>query len=162
MAETTLPGLRSLEHVGLTVPRLDEAVDFFTSVFGAREVYRTHRAGPPALMRTAFEVAPELTFTVAMLRLPTGLHLELFEWSSAEVARSPGAADAGAYHLGFRVDSVDAAIAHLRQRPEVRFLGDVNEAAVDGPTAGSRWLYAETSWGLRIELVERPTPLLPA
>jgi len=36
-----LPGYAFVYHVGLSVPDLDAAVEFFTVVFGARELYRS-------------------------------------------------------------------------------------------------------------------------
>ena len=34
-----LPGLRGTEHIGFTVPDLDEADDFFVNVIGCERVY---------------------------------------------------------------------------------------------------------------------------
>lgn len=33
----SLPGLRGADHIGMTVPNLDEAVEFFVDVIGAEE-----------------------------------------------------------------------------------------------------------------------------
>jgi len=34
-----LPGLRGSDHIGITVPDLDEAVDFFVNVIGCEPFY---------------------------------------------------------------------------------------------------------------------------
>ena len=40
-----LPGLQHTDHVGLTVPNLEEGIRFFVEVLGAEELYRSER-GP--------------------------------------------------------------------------------------------------------------------
>ena len=35
-----LPGLRGSDHLGITVPKLDEAVDFFVNVIGCEAFYK--------------------------------------------------------------------------------------------------------------------------
>ena len=41
LSETTkgLPGLRGTDHIGITVPNLEEAVDFFVNVIGCEPLY---------------------------------------------------------------------------------------------------------------------------
>ncbi|MCZ6773864.1 MAG: VOC family protein, partial [Proteobacteria bacterium] len=34
-----IPGLRGTEHIGFTVPNLDQAVDFFVNVIGCEPFY---------------------------------------------------------------------------------------------------------------------------
>lgn len=45
-----LPGYAFVYHVGLSVPDFDAAVEFFTVVFGARELYRSSRRGEGRFM----------------------------------------------------------------------------------------------------------------
>jgi hypothetical protein len=42
-----VPGLRGIDHVGLTVPNLQEAVDFFVTVIGCEDFFRTKVAPVP-------------------------------------------------------------------------------------------------------------------
>ena len=42
-----LPGLRHTDHVGLTVPNLEDAIRFFVEVLGAEELYRSERLYRP-------------------------------------------------------------------------------------------------------------------
>ena len=39
-----LLGMRGIEHIGITVPNLQEAVDFFVNVVGCEEVYSMGRS----------------------------------------------------------------------------------------------------------------------
>ena len=53
MADKGLPGLQGPEHVGITVPDLDAAIDFFIDVIGCEMVFDGGRSGKnPDFMRT--------------------------------------------------------------------------------------------------------------
>ena len=41
-----LPGFTHVDHVGLTVPNLDDAIAFYTGVIGGTELYRLGPFGP--------------------------------------------------------------------------------------------------------------------
>ncbi|MDQ2662343.1 MAG: VOC family protein [Actinomycetota bacterium] len=152
-----VPGLRHLDHVGLTVPDLDAAVAFFVEHFGAEELYRSTRGPDAAFMPENFDVDADAALELSMLRLPPNVNLELFQWTGAERHLDPPrASDAGGRHLCFVVDDVDAAVAHLSRVPGVRILGEVKEVGQDSPhVAGNRWTYFLTPWGLQLELVDR-------
>jgi len=68
-----LPGLRRLDHVGFTVPDLDEAVRFFVQALGAQELFRSTRGPEPEFMPEHFAVPEDARLTLAMLRLPPNL-----------------------------------------------------------------------------------------
>ena len=41
-----IPGMRGIQHIGITVPDINEGIAFFKAVFGAVEVFRTGAASP--------------------------------------------------------------------------------------------------------------------
>lgn len=148
--------LRGFDHVGLTVPDLEEAVGLFVSVFGATELYRFGQEDNPALMTAAIGVHPEASFRAAMLKLTPSVYVELFQWESPDRhARMPSPADIGGHHLCVVVDDFDEAVAALRERPDVRVYGDGGKLGL-GRHAGGRWIYIRTQWGLQIELIGSP------
>jgi catechol 2,3-dioxygenase-like lactoylglutathione lyase family enzyme len=145
--------LRGFDHVGLTVPDLEEAAGLLVSVFGATELYRFGRENDPVLMQTAIGVHPEASFRAAMLELTPSVCVELFEWQSPDQdAHMPSPADVGGHHLCVVVDDFDEAVAMLRDRPDVRVYGDGGRLGL-GRHAGARWIYVRTRWGLQIELI---------
>nr|WP_308797842.1 VOC family protein [Agromyces protaetiae] len=152
-----VPGLRHVDHVGVTVPDLEEAVAFFVEVLGAEELYRSTRGPDAGFIPENFEMPADASLTLAMLRMPPNLNIEVFEWRGAELRTDrPRHGDAGGHHLAFVVDDVDAAVAHLERVPGVRILGGVKQVAGDSPrVAGNRWTYLVAPWGLMIELVDR-------
>lgn len=152
-----LSGVQHADHIGLTVPNLDEAVEFFTEVLGAEELYRSQRGPDADFMPENFDVPADARLTLVMLRMPPNLNIELFQWDSSDRRTlHPRHSDAGGHHLCFVVDDVDEAVSVLRGIPGVRVLGDRKEVAGDSPrVAGNRWTYFLTPWGLLMEIVDR-------
>jgi catechol 2,3-dioxygenase-like lactoylglutathione lyase family enzyme len=148
-----LPGLRGVEHVGFTVPDLDEATAFFVDVIGCELVYSLgpfrsdgqwmaeHLAvHPRAVMR-------ELRF----LRCANGPNFEIFQYEApGQNPVPPRNSDVGGHHLAFYVEDLDAAVGHLRAHG-VTVLGEPTRSS--GPSAGQRWVYFLTPWGMQLELV---------
>jgi catechol 2,3-dioxygenase-like lactoylglutathione lyase family enzyme len=148
--------IRSTDHVGLTVPDLEQAVAFFVDVLGATELYRLARADDPKLMVEDIGVHPRAALRAAMLRLTAEICVELFQWQAPDQnPKMPQPSDIGGHHLCLVVDDLEAAIAELRRYPDVRVYGTGGKQSV-GPRAGGRWIYFRTGWGLQIELVADP------
>lgn len=158
-----LPGLRHADHVAFTVPDLDQAVAFFTEVFGAEELYRSTRGPDATFMTENFAMPTDSALHLSMLRLPPNLNLELFQWTGSDLQSSPPrAGDAGGHHLAFEVQDVDVAVEYLRTVPGVEILGAVKQVGQDSPfVAGNRWTYLKTPWGLLLELVDRSRVIDP-
>lgn len=152
-----MPGLRGLDHVGFTVPDLDEAVAFFVDVIGCEAFYEI---GPMASdddwMERQLNVdrraaAKKLRF----LRCGHGSNFELFEYTAPDQNRTqPRNSDIGGHHLAFYVDDFETALAYLRSRG-VRILGEPVRRD-GGPSAGVTWVYFLTPWGMQCELVSFP------
>ena len=153
----TLPGLRGVDHIGITVPDLDEAIGFFVEVLGCEPFYEL---GPftdddgwlkQHLNVPAGTVMKKLKF----LRCGNGSNLEVFQYETENQAPKPPLnSDIGGHHLAFYVDDFDAAVAFLR-RSGVRVLG-APVVRDSGPSAGQTWIYFLTPWDLQCELVSFP------
>ncbi|APR04339.1 VOC family protein [Thauera chlorobenzoica] len=152
-----LPGLRGTDHIGFTVPDLDEAVDFFVGVIGCEPFYEL---GPFAAdddwMATHLDVHPRAVMKrLKFLRCRHGSNFELFEYDApGQNRRQPRNSDVGGHHLAFYVDDIDAALAHLRAHG-VRILGEPT-VRTSGPNAGQTWVYFLAPWGMQLELVSFP------
>ena len=151
-----LPGLRGIEHVGLTVPDLEQAVAFFVDVIGCEFILAD---GPfendPDTMRDRLGVPQDASFRYCFLRCRQGPNLEIFEYRAQDQATTPPRnSDVGGHHLAFHVDDFEAAVAHLDahgaevMRP-VSYIGS-------GPAKGSHWVYFRSPWGLQLELCSYP------
>ena len=148
------PGLRGVEHIGFTVPDLDQATRFFVDVIGCELVYvigpfqsddeldgrPSQRGSPGGDARAAL-----------LLRCANGPNFEIFQYESPDQHPvQPRNSDIGGHHLGFYVEDLDAAIDHLRAHG-VRILGEPTSSS--GPSKGQRWVYFLTPWGMTLELV---------
>ena len=152
-----LPGLRGTDHIGFTVPDLDAADDFFVRVLGCEFVYSlgpfAHTEGD--WMQEHLAVNPRTVMRrLNFYRCGNGSNFEVFEYESADgQAPQPRNSDIGGHHLALYVDDMDAAIAHLRQHG-VEIMGEPVASA--GASAGQRWLYFRSPWGMQFELVSFP------
>lgn len=156
-----VPGLEGLDHVGMTVENLDEAVVFYSSLLSAKEIFRL---GPfdsremPAVgdkdWSLAFVNVSDARFTLAMLRLPNGNRVELFQYDRP-TDRSPNPprnCDIGGHHIAFKVADLDRVLAS-GPKLGLRFMaGPI--AIEEGPAAGQRIIYALDPWGNQLEFVE--------
>ncbi len=150
-----MPGLRGIEHVGLTVPDLEAAVDFFRDVIGCEHVFDGGSFADPVFMRRQLAVASEASVRYCFVRCRQGPNLELFEYTAAgQAVRPPRNSDIGGHHLAFYVDVFVEALAHLR-RHNVTILGEP-VTITEGPALGSTWVYFLAPWGLQFELVSYP------
>jgi len=150
-------GLRGLDHVGLTVPDLDEALAYFTDVFGAVEVLRHGAYAPrPIVNEVNFARDREVRVAgIAMIRVGDQL-IELLEYVSAASAGSwPSTSARGGHHLSFYVDDLDAAVDRLRSAG-VDVLGEPLDMGGAEAGPGNRFVYLRAPWGLFLELVTYP------
>lgn len=156
--ETTgMPGLRGTDHIGFTVPDLDQAVRFFVDVIGCEAFYDL---GPfqsdSDWMAEHLNIHPRAVMKrLKFLRCRNGSNFEIFEYESPDQNRTqPRNSDVGGHHLAFYVDDMAAALEHLRKHG-VRILGEptVRES---GPSGGQTWVYFLSPWGMQLELVSYP------
>jgi catechol 2,3-dioxygenase-like lactoylglutathione lyase family enzyme len=79
----------------------------------------------------------------------------LFEYQVNDQNKAvPRNSDVSGHHVGFYVTDLDAAVAHLR-RHGVKVLGEPTSMN-EGPSAGLRWVYFVSPWGMTMELVSYP------
>lgn len=152
----TLPGLRGAEHLGFTVPDLEEAHRFFVDVIGCDFVYSL-----PTMqrdddwMREHLNVDPRSVVNeIRFYRCGFGPNFEVFEYApTPEQKPQPLNSDVGGHHIAFYVDDLDAAVDHLRAAG-IRVLGE--PTASRNASAGQRWVYFLSPWGMQFELVSYP------
>lgn len=152
-----LPGLSRLDHVGLTVPDMEEATTFLVDILGFEYLYTL---GPLAdddgdWMQTHLNVHPRaIAQQIRFFRCAGIPVLEVFEYSApGQHTDVPRNSDHGGHHVALYVDDMDAAVHYLREQG-VRVLGDPTSSR--GPHEGQRWVYFMAPWGAQFELVSYP------
>lgn len=152
-----LPGLRGSDHIGLTVPDLGEADHFFVDILGAERFYElgpfAHAEGP--WMHEHLGVHPRTVMRrLRFYRLQNGCNFEVFEYEPADVPRLPPRnSDVGGHHVALYVDDMEEAVDFLRSEG-IRIMGE--PTASQGASAGQRWVYFLSPWGMQFELVSYP------
>lgn len=151
-----VPGLTRVDHVGLTVPDLDQAHEFFVDLLGCEYLYELGPfAREGAWMTGQLGVAPDTVMRrLRFYRLGGQAIFEVFEYDAQDQqAVPPRNSDVGGHHVALYVDDLDLAVAHLRARG-VEVMGE--PVASSGPSEGQRWIYFRAPWGLQLELVSYP------
>ena len=152
-----IPGLRGTEHIGFTVPDLEEATRFFVDVIGCQYMFEL---GPfqaeDDWMATHLNVHPRTVMRrLRFFRCKHGSNFEIFEYEAPDQnTAQPKNSDIGGHHLAFYVDDFDAAVAYLAEKG-VRLLGKPTVRTI-GPNAGQTWIYFLSPWGMQFELVSFP------
>ena len=153
----SIPGMRGMEHIGFTVPNLEEAVRFFVDVVGCEAIYEM---GPfdfaEDWAKENLNIDSGTTLKKLMLlRCGFGSNFEIFEFDARSQNRSvPRNSDVGGHHLAFYVDDIDAAVTYLRSKG-VQVMGEP-KSSPSGPSAGQTWIYFLAPWGMQLELVSFP------
>ena len=151
-----IPGMRGIDHIGITVPDLDQAERFLVDVLGADYVYTLGaKRADDDWMQVQLGVHPRTVIReIRFYRLGNGSNIETFLYDAADgQAPQPRNSDIGGHHLAIYVDDMDAAIAHLRAH-DVEIMGE--PVASGGASAGQHWLYFLSPWGMQFELVSFP------
>ncbi len=146
-------GFHGADHLGITVPNLEEAVEFFVGIIGCDYIFDGGDcANDPKLMKESLNVDPSSRFRYCFLRCGNGANLEIFEYSAPDQQTVvPRNSDIGGHHLAVYVDDIDSSVDFLRSN-EIEVLGEINTVS-SGPAAGARWVYFLAPWGLQLELV---------
>ncbi len=138
----TVPGhlLVAIDHVGIAVPDLDAALEFYSSTFGLESVHE--------------EVNEEQGVREAMLAVgDSGSCIQLLAPLSEDstIAKFLDRNGQGVQQLAYRVTDIDAVCATLRERG-VRLLYDVPKRG----TSNSRvnFVHPKDAGGVLVELVE--------
>lgn len=151
-----IPGLSRLDHVGFTVPDLEEATRFLVDVLGCEYLYSLGPfAGDDDWMATHLGVHPRARVNEnRFFRLGDQAVFEVFDYSSPDQRRAvPRNSDVGGHHVALYVDDLDAAVRYLKDRGVRVFAGPT---ASKGPAEGNRWIYFLSPWGMQFELVSYP------
>ena len=150
-----MPGLRRLDHVGFTVPDLDEAEAFLVGVLGCEYLYSL---GPferdDDWMSTHLNVDRAARMVNRWYRCGDQAVFEVFSYDAPDQRDAvPRNSDIGGHHVALYVDDLDDAIEHLTTHG-VRVLDGPTASA--GPAYGNRWIYFLSPWGMQFELVSYP------
>jgi catechol 2,3-dioxygenase-like lactoylglutathione lyase family enzyme len=160
-AARTAPGelnLVAMDHVGLTVPNIAEAVQWFQDVMGAVAPLSFGPIGDPTgtLMQDLLGVDKRAVINqITSIRIGHSANIELFEYDAPNQNQThPRNSDWSGHHIAFYVTDINAAVAYMNSRGVERFLGPL--PVTDGPAAGQTINYFRTPFGTFIEFISYP------
>jgi len=131
--------VKKVDHIGIAVSNLDEAVKLYSDVLGL-ELHGT-------------EVVEEQKVKVAFL--PVGdTEVELLESTSPDgpIAKFIEAKGQGIQHIAFKVDDIEAALAEMKEKG-LRLIDEKPRYGAGG--ARIAFLHPKSTNGVLIELCER-------
>lgn len=153
-----IPGMRGMEHIGFTVPDINEACDFFEKILGAETLYTaaTNFRADGDWMKVHLNVDPRCVIKeFRYMRCGNGTNLEVFQYEAPDQNKAPPKnSDIGGHHLAFYVDDMDEAVAFLKKNG-VKVLGEPT-SYTSGPNIGLTWCYFMAPWGQQLEIVSAP------
>jgi methylmalonyl-CoA epimerase len=127
-----------VDHIGIAVASLETALEFYVGSLGLRAGPIEERAEHG--LRLVNVYAPNATLEL----------IEAKDWKRT-TQRHQERQGPGIYHVGLRVDGVDAALEELR-RQQVRLIDEVPR---EGPVMRIAYIHPDASGQALVELVER-------
>jgi catechol 2,3-dioxygenase-like lactoylglutathione lyase family enzyme len=155
-----IPGVTGVDHIGITVPNLAEADDFFINVLGCEYMYKLGPFEHPDTdwMTEHLNVHPRTVMReLHFYRLGGKAIFEVFEYRAPDQNEVvPKNSDIGGHHVAIYVEDMDAALAHLHSLKDKGIVVLGEPTASKGASEGQRWVYFLSPWGMQFELVSYP------
>jgi catechol 2,3-dioxygenase-like lactoylglutathione lyase family enzyme len=156
--ETAVPGLLGMDHAGITVPDIDQAVAWFRGVLGCSAPLSFGPFSDPVgtFMQDLLGVHPRAVIEqITLVRCGNGPSVELFQYASPDQDRTfRRNSDFGGKHVAFYVRHLDKAVARMQALGVPKLLGPL--AVTDGPAAGQSINYFRPPFGTYVELISYP------
>lgn len=164
MEEKNLSKYRNIlgiNHIGITVPNIDQATSFFKAAFGAKIAYDglsyedKPRAGEIAECQLGLSKNTQIIKQRMLVIGKEGPNLELFEMD-ASVQKSPvSLQDIGISHISLFVSDIDNALSSA-VKAGASPLSEIHGNSRYEDTIGSSSVYVKAPWGTLIELQAIP------
>lgn len=154
--------IHGIDHVGVTVPNLEQATDFFVNVFEAIVLYDTLKNDGEGrhdkFTQQRLGILSDMTqMAIRMLALPNGAGLELFEFKGSSQKPAITPADIGWNHIAIYVDDIDQALAKVEAAGGKRNADPIELSGLEAGK-GNFFCYVRTPWESTLELISYPSP----
>ncbi|MGF6421115.1 catechol 2,3-dioxygenase-like lactoylglutathione lyase family enzyme [Lelliottia sp. 489] len=158
------PSVRGIDHIGITVPDIEQATLFFEKAFAAKVIYRSADPGSENIDDEAQENTLRLfpgtkVRAIRMLAMPHGPGIELFEMHGPEQQSAARPSDFGLQHFAVYVDDFARAIACFTAAGGEMFTEPKPLSFPAECGEGNAFCYGKTPWGSVVELISWPSPM---
>ena len=146
----TKPLVRSVDHAGITVSSIDEALQFWVDTLGF-ELLSRRDLGGGSVMENVLGV-PGVHLGNAMLQAPGGAKLELLEFSAPDdrTVLAQRVCDVGAGHVALAVHDLDETLSRVEP------MGWPRQGTPQALPSGARVVYVRGPEGHMLELLQPP------
>ena len=155
---TTVPGLLGIDHIGITVPNVEDAAAWFEDVLGFTNplTFGPFRDDTGTFMHDLLDVDPRAVVErIRMVRGGNGPNIELFQYTAPDQDHTfRKNSDYGGKHIALYVRHIDKAVAWMESKGVEKLLGPL--AVTDGPAAGQTINYFRAPFGTFVELISYP------
>lgn len=151
--------IKAIDHVALTVPKLDEATNFFEKAFDAKIAVEGLRTSEPPITgpmaEVVFGMLPGGQVTARrVLKLADDTNIELFQFAKMPQRSAAKTYDLGLQHVAIRVaDLQQTALDFINAGGTLFQTPDYIASVKAGTSPRQGWLYGRTPWGSIIEMV---------
>jgi catechol 2,3-dioxygenase-like lactoylglutathione lyase family enzyme len=149
--------ISSVDHTGITVSSLEEALDFWVNVLGFQHLYTWNFENTPFIEKLVG--VPGTVMSVAMVE-GYGHRIELLEYQAPADRKviKPRSCDVGSVHIGLYVKGMDAAA--LARVAEAGWMPVAEPQTVEGgERKGMRLIYLRGPDGVTIEFMQNAPAL---
>jgi len=152
--------IRGIDHVGITVPDIEAATEFFEKAFHAQILYDVQPKNQEPMMGSEVENQlglPEGSKVVHMRLIQIGesITMELFKIENASQDNAASLNDFGLQHLAIYVDDMEET-AKLFTAAGGKLLSEPHSLANMENQPGNAGVYGKAPWGTLIELITYP------
>lgn len=151
-------GLVGCDHVGITVPDLNQAIEWFEDVLGAEAPLTFGPLEAGSFVASVVDVAKTASIDqITMLRIGHSANIELFKYTAPDGQRHemPKNSDWSGHHVAFYVTDMDAAVDYMKGKG-VKRMPAGPFTLTEGPAAGQTIQYFRTPWGGYVEFISYP------
>ncbi|MED4268447.1 VOC family protein [Priestia megaterium] len=148
---------RGIDHIGVTVPEIEEATVFFKKAFDAKIAYDNKKledeslAGPDVEKTLGVKKGTKVVH-MRILSFENSASIELFKFANTDQRPPSIASDYGVQHFAFYMDDIkEAANRFVEAGGEL--LNDPGELLGDVEEGTGHFVYGRAPWGMLIELI---------
>lgn len=149
-------GIIGIDHVGINVPDIKQALGFFDDVLGFSPVTTLGPIPLDAAWKEGNHMHTETgALTIKMINAGSGASIEIFSYENNHGSKlHPGGDDIGASHIAFYTHDINSSVEYLKSKG-ITIIGEPFHTTA-GDTAGESWVYFLSPWGAKFELVSYP------
>ncbi|QXE03249.1 VOC family protein [Terribacillus sp. DMT04] len=154
--------IRGIDHIGITVPDMEEATAFLQNAFDAKVAYDSKKPEEGAMGGEEIETILGLkkgseVVHMRVVSIGNSISMELFQYQGIEQRKPSNPDDLGIQHFAVYVDNMAEAVTKFEQaggQLNTKPTKILNE--IEGNAEENQFAYGTAPWGMVVELITYP------